>query len=364
MYLQTNFIRISLAVIMNDVIRDPSPLPIVTNQADWDSFVAREHGHLLQTFAWGELKSRFGWRALRVAMIEHGEICSGAQVLVRRLLPGLALAYVPRGPISPDPSFVQALVETMRRQGVFLLKLEPNWLNDDSRNGMLDGAGFLHSTDTVQPPVTTRIDLSPSHDAILGAMKPKWRYNIRLSEKRGVIVREGTLADLPAFYELTLITAGRDKFAVHPLAYYKNAFQLLTERGNARLFVAEFEGRALAMVLAAAFADEAVYFYGASGNQDRNAMPNHALHWAAIRWAKVRGCRWYDMWGVPQAKGKVPSSNEAGERTSHLPDSLYQFKQGFGGKTVSYTGAWDMVFSPTHHAIYRLARRVRKRGFA
>ena len=73
-----------------------------------------------------------------------------------------------------------------------------------------------------------------------------------------------------------------------------------------RLLVAEFEGRALAMIFVTAFGDEAIYLYGASGNEERNRMPGcRALHWAAIQWAKAKGCVRYDLWGVPENAGGI-----------------------------------------------------------
>src|SRR5581483_4339808 len=118
---------------------------------------------------------------------------------------------------------------------------------------------------------------------------------------------------------------------------------------------AEYERQPLAMIFVTAFAQEAIYLYGASSNAERNRMPNHALHWAAIQWAKARGCSRYDLWGVPE------SINEETEETD-LPSSLYQFKQGFGGEVVRYTGAWDFVYNPLLYRVYQMARRARKGG--
>ncbi len=338
---------------MNVMIHHPLPLVRIDQPAVWDQFVIRNRGHLLQSSAWGELKSRFGWRAERWAWAEGDLLHSGAQVLYRRLLPGLQVAYLPRGPVTAEAGFLQALRESLRTRGVFLLKVEPDWLRGDSRDTLVDGAGLHHTPETVQPSATIRIDLTRDLDAILAAMKPKWRYNIRLAEKKGVVVRTGTAADLPAFYDLTRITAERDKFGIHSLEYYRAAFDLLTACESARLFIAEYEGQSLAMIFVTAFGHEAIYLYGASGNEHRNVMPNHALHWAAIQWAKTCGCEQYDLWGVPE------NINAEDER---LPNSLYQFKQGFGGQVVHYTGAWDFVYVPAGYAIYRAARKIRRSG--
>lgn len=308
----------------------------------WDEFVGRERGHLLQCWAWGELKSCFGWNAERLALVENGRICAGAQLLYRHLLPGLTVAYIPRGPQAPNVDFLRALREMVQSRGAFLLKLEPDWSRGDQREAMLAAAGFKHSTETIQPPATIHIDLTRTLDDILASMKPKWRYNIRLSEKKGATIRAGTSSDLAAFFELTRVTALRDKFAVHPVAYYRQVYELLTTREAARLFVAEKDGQALAMIFVTAFGDEAIYLYGASGNEHRNLMPNHGLHWAAIQWAKARGCKRYDLWGIPEvAEEKAGASRSSPKDAAPLPDSLYQFKRGFGGKIVQYSGAWE-----------------------
>lgn len=354
-----------LSIIMRIVNRELPHLVRVEDDKAWDEFTSRENAHLLQSIPWGELKSRFGWHAEHWAQVEDGRVQAGAQVLLRRLLPGLTVAYVPRGPISCGGGFLEALRECMQRRGVFLLKLEPNWLSLDAQDRLLVEAGFHPSTETVQPPTTIRIDLTPPLENIFAAMKSKWRYNIRLAERKGVGVREGTAADLPVFYQLLHITAERDRFAVHPLPYYRLAFELLSARNSAHLLVAEFERQVIAAIFVSVFGQEAIYLYGASGNEHRNTMPNHALHWAAIQMAKNRGCKWYDLWGIPDigaGRSLSTPSRARQEAPNALPGSLFEFKSGFGGEAVRYSGAWDYVISPNLHKAYRLARTLRRSG--
>ena len=55
--------------------------------------------------------------------------------------------------------------------------------------------GWRPSAEQIQYRNTVVSDLTPDEDALLAAMKPKWRYNIRLAERRGVVVRPGAAAD-------------------------------------------------------------------------------------------------------------------------------------------------------------------------
>ncbi len=327
----------------------------------WDDFVCAHGGHLLQSSAWGELKARFGWAVYRLGLERNGDLVAGAQILFRALPLNFCLAYTPRGPVASwdDPTALNGLLDTAqavaRRRGAFLLKIEPDRIADAALDRWFTARGYRPG-EAIQPRSTLHVDLTRTLDEILAQMKPKWRYNIRLADRKGVRVRVGGERDLPVFHSLLLATGQRDRFAVHALEYYRSAYELLGSE-RARLFVAEYAQEPLAAIFVTAWGKEAIYLFGASGNSHRERMPNHALHWAAIRWAKERGCQRYDLWGIADVRGEDGGSTEG----AALPAGLYQFKHGFGGTMVQYAGAYDMVLSRTRNEIYRRAIGLRKR---
>ncbi len=333
--------------------------PITPSDADWDAFVeAHPDAHILQTAAWGALKSAFGWSAARVALADAGgRIAAGAQVLYRALPLRLGtIAYAPRGPLVDwdDAPQVRALLATLdavaRRRRAVLLKIEPSLPDAPAAAGRLASLGFRSSPQTVQPPRTVVIDIAPDEEAILAAMKQKTRYNIRLSFRKGVTVREGGVADLPSFNAMMQATGARDGFGVHAPGYYKLAYDLFAPAGRAALLIASYAGEDLAGVMVFALGRTAWYFYGASSDAHRNLMATYAAQWEAIRWARARGCTIYDLWGVPDAD---EATLEAGFETRN--DGLwgvYRFKRGFGGRLARTAGAWDRVYSPLLYAVY------------
>jgi len=199
-------------------------------------------------------------------------------------------------------------------------------------------------------------------------MKPKTRYNIRLAERKGVTVREGTEEDVQTFYRLSQVTSLRDDFPIHKEQYYLDAYRTFVPAGLARLFMAEYGGEPLAGLMAFAFGRTAWYMYGASSNRQRNLMPNHLLQWSAIQWAKARGCETYDFWGIPDEIGLDPSQADVAHERSDGLWGVYRFKEGFGGSIVRYLGAYDCVYwKPVYalgmtvlpklrEALYRLRR--------
>ena len=206
-----------------------------------------------------------------------------------------------------------------RRRRAALLKIEPDLPDAPELAARLTGFGFRPSPQRIQPLSTIVIDLAPDIDAILACMKPKWRYNIRLAERKGVTVRSGTQADLPAIQSLLDLTGKRDGFGVHSPEYYALATQIFAPPGVLNWLVAEHEGQMLAAIAVFAFGSGAWYMWGASGEHDRNLMPNHALQWAAICWAKERGCQVYDLWGIPDEVGRIQAptrSPRVGERVA------------------------------------------------
>lgn len=212
----------------------------------------------------------------------------------------------------------------------------------------------------IQPPDSTAIDLTKSEDEILSAMKSKWRYNVRLAERKGVkVVRRGSAdedfdARMDGFYALYQTTAARDGIAVHSKQYYADLLKLSGDAaggGNnaplVSLYTAEHEGESLAAIITLFSKSEAVYLYGCSGNAKRNLMPAYLLQWTAIRDARAYGSVLYDMYGIP------PTDDEA-----HPMHGLYLFKTGFGGKNIHRIGTFDVPLS-AFYPLYTAAESAR-----
>ena len=238
------------------------------------------------------------------------------------------------------------------------MRLEPEW--EIGQAPAVPDLRPAPDSAIVQAPATIMLDLRPPPEAILAQMKPKWRYNIRLAERKGIRVRMGGAADLPLFHRLSEVTAARDGFPIRTEEYYRTAFNLFARSDSAALLVAEYEGKPLSALMAFVCGRMAIYLYGASSDEERNRMPNHLLQWRAMLWAKERGCEVYDLWGIPSTGDGGQGTGDTAER---LPEGLLKFKEGFGGRVVRYAGAFDVVYNrPLYRVLdYLIARR---RGLA
>jgi len=331
--------------------------------------------NLLQSAFWARFKSEFGWTAERLNPPAGPWKDQSISVLVRKIGPGLSLAYVPLAPPLPalvgstdhaadDPRFGESLAHELVELG------------RNVRKSLRDAGGgandpicvrfdlpwpseilppesvrrLVRAPVDVQPASTVIVDLRQAEDEVLGGMHKKNRYNIRLSERKGVTVRRGAESELRPWYDLYRETAIRDRITIHPFRYYERLMQLSSGDPEVALalYIAEFEGAMLAGIIVARFGERATYLYGASSDAHRNLMPNYALQWTAIRDARAAGASSYDLFGIPPA-----------DDPKHPMHGLYRFKVGFGGSIVHRAGSWDVVLSPARYRVYTTAERVR-----
>lgn len=331
-------------------------------EQEWDAFVAAHpQGTLLQTSRWGRLKGAFGWQWEIVTHAAGIQFDSGALVLYKSLPFRLGnIAYVPRGPLTdwdkPElaRATLDALLQAARRRGSWALWIEPPIEDTETARHLLAGLSLRPASHTIQPPRTIVIDITGPEEAILARMKSKTRYNIRLAQRKGVRVREGSLADIPAFHALMVETGERDEFGVHSEPYYHEALRLFSEVRQVALLLAEVEDELVAGIMAFALGRQAWYLIGASSNAHRNSMPTYLLQWEAIRWARAQGCETYDLWGIPDADEEVLEANFT-ERQDGLW-GVYRFKRGFGGSVTRYVAMWERSL----HPLYPLAIRLRR----
>lgn len=326
-------------------------MPIV-DADQWSTFL-QDHpeAHLLQSAEWGCLKEGFGWEACRVV---RGN--SGAQVLFRRLPLGVSIAYIPKGPVGSDWQQLWEEVDGLcRGRRAIFLKVEPDAWEPLAPDVSSRFSGWLAS-EPIQPRRTIEVDLSGGPDSVLNRMKQKTRYNIRLAQRKGVVVQPSE--DVEGFHRMMRVTGERDGFGVHSLEYYRQAYRLFAPQDKAALLCATYGGEPLAALMVFRQGARAWYLYGASSDAERNRMPTYLLQWEAMQWAAARGCHIYDLWGIPDADEETLERDFA-ERSDGLW-GVYRFKRGFGGIVRRSAGAWDRVYHPGLSRLFRLASRWRR----
>lgn len=319
-------------------------------QEAWDTLLEQQpEGNLLQGWHWGELQARFGWTVERLVVDEGRKgLCSLQRTST--LFPGGGVYYVPRGPAVVESErlpMLDALERRARQGGGVVLRIEPNDTVGDDWPAFFEGRGYRRGK-AVQPEATRLLSIDLEPDALKAGFKPKTRYNLNLSERKGVRVR--ATRDVRGFAKLAADTARRQGIHLPGAAYYQAALDLFSPADAVRLYVAEHESDLLAGIMVFRFGKTAYYLFGGSTDRKRELMPNYLLHWQAMLDFRALGCTTYDWWGVPEEPAP-----------DHPWFGLYRFKTGFGGETARYIGLYERVMRPGVHAVEQRAQRLKQR---
>ena len=366
----------------------------------WNSIISKlPNPHFLQTHEWGQVKAKYGWTPLyavwdtdgrwkvesdpNVLSTFHSPVAT-ALILKRQIINNgfaarLSVLYSPKGPLLDWTNellrnrVLDDLQTFAKRQGAIFLKMDPDIVLGmgipKSEDDAIDNGGhtviselkrrqWKYSSDQIQFKNTVLIELKPSEEEMLARMKQKTRYNIRLAEKKGVMMRVGTLEDLATLYEMYAETSVRDGFVIRDEGYYRTVWEtfMSSEEPTCEPLIAEVDGEPVAAIFVFYFAGRAYYVYGMSRNAHREKMPTYLLQWEAMKRAKAKGFGMYDLWGAPDVFDESDSMW-----------GVYRFKEGLGGKVVRTVGAWDFAPNPFWYKIYseivpRVLDVMRSRG--
>jgi peptidoglycan pentaglycine glycine transferase (the first glycine) len=333
---------------------------IITDRQQWNDFVANSDCcNITQSYEWGELAHHLDAEAMFAGVLDdEGKLCAAMLVLISTApVIRRTYFYAPRGPVIDDPdapamtvllNFVKA---EARKRGAFMLKAEPSVADDDAHWLVaLQKRGFQPTPYASHVRHEWVLDLRPDEKTLLAGMKEKWRYNIRLAGRKGVTVRRGEgQADLDTFYHIYQTTSERDQFFIHDKGHYEDVMRLFSEGDRAALFLAEYEGEAIAGIIVLRYGRWSWYMYGASSNEQRNLMPNHLLQWNGMQWAKAHGCWYYNFRGIPDVL-------EEGQELW----GVYVFKRGFGGYAIRSLETHDLAYQPLVYAVYRRLLDVKR----
>ena len=326
----------------------------VTDADEWnETLAALPNAHLLQSWQWGELKRDTGWVPTRVVFERDGTPVAAAMIGRRRLPRSpYGLAYCWKGPALDyeDAGLFSAVVERMaqwaRQRRCIALTIDPDveWTQRAAAEA-LRAAGYRPAERQIQAPSTVFVDLRGDDQVLLKRMSSTWRRYINKAPREGVVIRRGTIDDIPAFFRFMQYTEERQGFVIRPLEYFRSAFEQLHGAGIAELFIAEVGGAPAAGVFACKLGKRAWYLYGGALEPALKAHAPYLLQWHTMQWARDAGCETYDMWGAP---------DDPADKDDPLA-GVYYFKRGFGGRHVRTLGAYDYVAEPLLYAAWQHA---------
>lgn len=307
---------------------------------EWDERVsAFPYAQFAQSSAWKTFQESLGRQVIRV----HNSHSYCQLALIKKTIGSYWLAQ--RGPVGESSGNFVTQIAALLPGSAWFIRFEP--------------VTSIHATSYSLPPsllrrpshdpsVTRLLDLSVTDEEILAQMHHKTRYNIRVSQKHEVMLREADTVD--EFLSLQRDTAKRDRFFAQSDSYIRKQFDLLKQSGTANILLAEKDGQALAANFMLTFGDTATYLYGASSSSNRQLMAPYLVHWESMLWAKRQGFHYYDFWGINPVDKNHPDFKKAW-------DGISRFKAGWGGAVIELPGTYDFPLKPS---LYNLARSIRR----
>ncbi|MEX0622126.1 MAG: peptidoglycan bridge formation glycyltransferase FemA/FemB family protein [Candidatus Woykebacteria bacterium] len=238
------------------------------------------------------------------------------------------IVKIPRVPLPLPLKQIDAVV---KENNVFFVKLEPAIETKQSKLdnilSLIENSGFRGDRWPLSPTRTIKIDLTKSEDELLRNMEKDTRYNVRLAQRRGVMVKQTD--DIEEFKTLYYATAKRKGFWPAKKEI-EVLWKIFHKGGSAAILTAYYNNEALASSLLL-FSEKAGYYqHAASVEGHRDVMAPYLLLWEAMRFLKKKGCKTLDLEGIHDPR--IHSTRNW--------KGFTLFKRGFGGEEVEYIGSF------------------------
>ena len=331
------------------------------NKNMYEEFVSSQaNSPFLQSWAWGEFQQSLGRKVWRLGFKSGNQIIATATIISYPLKLDKSYLYVPRGPLmmkglnyQSQQEIIEMLLSKARdicyatkKENEIFIRIEPSETCEERAIITLP----IIKTKNVQPAETWLLDLTKDEKELIKQQKQKTRYNIKLSEKKGVKIRlSNQTKDLNKFLFLARVTAARAGFNIWPDNYYLKLWESLNKEKKISIWLAEYKNETLVANLVINHGDTVTYLHGGSANKHKEMMAPHYLQWQQILWAKNNGYNFYDFWGI---------ASEGSDKELSW-QGITRFKKSYGGFGQSYLGSYDFVFSSFWYNLYNLFKKFK-----
>lgn len=269
---------------------------------------------LRQTKEYADYMQLLGWEVINLS----GVYCYSKRIPIL----GHYLKLQRPGKLTP----IKYLEDLRNKKRIYAISIEP--LNNRQYE-YYKKAGLKQSKSTSLPSKTIQIDLNESLGKILEKMHSKTRYNIGLSERRGVRVIPSKNINL--FVDFWHASAKRRRFYLPLKIEIESLYKAFGNK--AHLLFAYYKTELVSAVFLADSRDTTNYMYAASTPLGNKHFAPSLLVWESVKLAKKLKLKIFDFGGIYDERFPLKSWK-----------GFTRFKESFGGKEVIFPGMLQKFF--------------------
>lgn len=324
----------------------------ISSRNEWERFWGKVSPQsFFQSWLWGEVEKRLGKKVWRFGCYQNKKLV-GISCVVKMTSKKGTYLHVRHGPIFAKwdtqsfTGWLNRIKKLTKEEKASFVRISPLI---SVQLQLLTVLGFrpcpMHNQDAE---ITQVLDLAKSEEELLFSMRKTTRYLIRKAEKLGVrVTADDSKKQFDRFMKLFRQSAKRIGFIAD--RGLEEEFDIFASEKKVLVFLAYYQKQLLSGALIIFSGNQGIYHFAATADYMRNIPASYILQWEAIRETKKRGLRYYNLWG-----GIADSSNH-----SHPWYGLTLFKQGFGGKTISYQHALDLPIDAAYWKTYILEKLIK-----
>ncbi len=328
-------------------------------EESWSKILKKyPQSNFLQSPLWGETNRLIGHKII-VRTFEDKALFLGIIKDARR---GRYLE-IPGGPLVDwtnqkllNEVFAE-IIKIAKEEKCVFVRFRPQLIRNSENEKLVEGLKTNQKIDLRLAPMhlhaqnTVMVDLNKPEEELLMAMRRQTRYEVRRSEKLGLKVEENSSEGMfKEFHAVQSETAKRQGF-IPP-----SEKELMAERDafspdNLKLYkVTTNKGEPVAYGLVLIFGNEAEYFEAASTELNRKLPGAYALLWRAMKDLKRIDIKRFNLWGIAPPGAK-----------NHRYSGVTTFKTGFGGDTIEFIPAHDIVINKLKYKLDEIVENARKK---
>lgn len=330
----------------------------VAEQQRWDGFVtSHPEANFLQSWDFYEFHKNRGKKIVRRAVVDDkNEIIAAYAGVVETAKRGTYMA-IAGGPIINynDKKLVREIFADIYRAGkeagCVFVRIRPQLPLSDRSLRLMQELGLKKAPMYLSVEYAGILDLGKSEEEILAGASQGFRRKLRKAEKNNIeIVANAEKWAIEEFCKLEKKHAERQKYVAFSSSFLTKQFEAFAKNNEVLIYTAKKDGEILAQNFMIFYGAEASYHYGVSSQLGTKYSAAPLLHMAAMREARKRGCKRYNLWGIVGLEEK-----------SHRFYGVSEFKRSFGCEELKYTPAHDMILSPVKYQITKMIETARKR---